>query len=276
LKNPKKRRRSMVVRKNILKRNLAAGKVACGCVVTSRSPIIIEMLGYTGFEWVFIDTEHVPIESGLELENLIRAAEASNIVPLVRVKQNAENYIRNALEAGAQGVVVPHVATKEDAKKAVKYARFPLQGVRGADPTVRSAKYKCGNFNWEQFIRESNEEIMVIPLLEDKEFLDNLEDILSVDGIDGVCFGATDYALSLGLSLLYDFDHPKIKEAFEAVVECANRKGIPILAAVNPCTVEQSKKLADMGVKLQHFSSDLSIIAGAFNSLMEEVISKVK
>jgi 4-hydroxy-2-oxoheptanedioate aldolase len=265
-----------MVRKNTLKRDLAAGKVACGCVVTSRSPVIIEMLGYTGFEWVFIDTEHVPIESGLVLENLIRASEASNLVPLVRVKENAEHYIRNALEAGAQGVVIPHVATKEAAEKAVKYARFPLRGVRGADPTVRSARYKCGDFNWEEFIKESNEEIMVIPLLEDREFLDNLEDILSVDGIDGVCFGATDYALSIGLNLLYDFDHPKLKNAFEAVVECANRKGIPILAAVNPCTVEQSKKLADMGVKLQHFSCDLAIISDAFSTLMKEVVSKVK
>ncbi len=265
-----------MVRKNTLKRDLAAGKLVCGCVVTSRSPVIIEMLGYTGFEWVFIDTEHVPIDSGLELENLIRAAETSNLVPLVRVKENSEHYIRNALEAGAQGVVIPHVATREAAEKAVKYARFPLRGVRGADPTVRSAKYRCGDFNWEKFIKESNEEIMVIPLLEDKEFLDNLEDILSVDGIDGVCFGATDYALSLGLNLLYDFDHPKVKSAFEAVVECANRKGIPILAAVNPCTVEQSKKLAAMGVKLQHFNSDLGIIAGAFKTLMDEVISKVK
>ena len=266
----------MVVKKNLLKRKLEAGKVACGCVVTSRSPVIIEMLGYAGFEWVFIDTEHVPIESGLELEHLIRAAETSGMTPLVRVKQNQENYIRNALEAGAQGVVIPHVATKEDAEKAASYARFPLRGVRGADPTVRSAKYKCGDFNWEKFIQESNDEIMVIALLEDKEFLDNLEDICSVDGIDGVCFGATDYSLSIGLNLLYDFDHPKTKEAFAAVVECANRKGLPVLAAVNPCTVEQSNKLAGMGVKLQHFSSDLAIIADAFNGLMKDVVSKVK
>jgi 4-hydroxy-2-oxoheptanedioate aldolase len=268
--------KAMIVRKNQLKSDLAAGKVCCGCVVSSRSPVIVEMLGYSGFDWLFIDTEHVPIESGLELENLIRAAEASNIVPLVRVKENKEHYIRNALEAGAQGVVIPHVATKEAAENAVRFARFPLRGIRGADPTVRSAKYKCGNFDWEIFVKESNAEIMVIPLLEDKEFLDNLEDILSVEGIDAVCFGATDYALSLGLNLLYDFNHEKIKSAFELVVQAANRKGIPIVAAVNPCTVEQSKKLADMGVKLQHFSTDLTIIGGAFRALMNDVISKVK
>ena len=105
-------------RENTLKRDLAEGKAVYGCAVMSRSPIIVEMLGYTGFDWLFIEPEHVPIGSDMTLEHLIRAAEASNIVPIVRVKENREQYIRNALEAGAQGVVVPHVATKEDAEKA--------------------------------------------------------------------------------------------------------------------------------------------------------------
>jgi len=238
--------------------------------------MIIEMLGYSGFDYVFIDTEHVPISSDQTLENLIRAAEASNIVPIVRVKENREHYIRNALEAGAKGVVVPHVATREDAEKAVKHARFPLRGIRGADPTVRSAKYKCGDFNWEAFIQQSNEEAMVIPLLEDKEFLDNLDGILSVEGLDAVSFGPTDYALSLGLNLLYDFNHPKIVSAFEAVIAGAKKRSLPILAAVNPPTVEQSKKLSDMGVFFQLFNTDISIISGAFTALMRDVVSKVK
>ena len=234
------------------------------------------MLGYSGFEWLFIDTEHVPIESGLEMENLIRAAEVSGICPIVRVKENAEHYIRNALESGAHGVVVPHVATKEDAQKAVRYARFPTIGVRESDPTVRSARYKCGDFNWEQFIRESNKEAMVIVLLVDKEFMDNLDEIVSVEGLDAVCFGPTDYALSIGLNLAYDFTHPKIKEAFEAVGACAKKHGKPILSAVSPCIVEQSNKLSAMGVKMQHFSSDLNIIGGAFKNLMDNVVAQVK
>jgi 4-hydroxy-2-oxoheptanedioate aldolase len=242
----------------------------------SRSPIVVEMLRYTGFDFLFIDTEHVPIESDMTLENLIRAAEASDIVPIVRVKENREHYIRNALEAGAQGVVVPHVATKEDAEKAVKHARFPLRGIRGADPTVRSARYRCGHFNWEAFIRESNEEAMVIPLFEDKEFLGNLDDILSVDGIDAVSFGPTDYALSLGLNLLDDFDHSKIVEAFEAVVKGAKARGLPILAAVSPCTIEQSKKLSEMGVRFQLFGTDITLISSTFNSLMSDVVSKAR
>jgi len=230
-------------RENTLKRDLAEGKMVSGCAVMSRSPIIVEMLGYTGFDWLFIDTEHVPIGSDTDLEHLIRAAEASNIVPIVRVKENREQYIRNALEAGAQGVVVPHVATKEDAEKAVKHARFPLKGIRGADPTVRSARYRCGDFDWDAFIKASNK---------------------------------TDYGLSLGLNLLYDFNHPKIVEAFEAVVEGSKKKGLPILSAVNPCTVEQSKKLSDMGVNFQLFGSDIGLISSAFQDVMVNVVSKVR
>jgi 4-hydroxy-2-oxoheptanedioate aldolase len=263
-------------RENTLKRALSEGKMACGCAVMSRSPILVEILGYTGFDFVFIDTEHVPIGSDMTLENLIRAAEASNIVPIVRVKENREHYIRNALEAGAQGVIIPHVATKEDAEKAVKYARFPLKGIRGADPTVRSARYRSGDFDWEEFVKKSNEEAMVIPLLEDKEFLSNLEDILSVDGLGALCFGPTDYALSLGLNLLYDFNHPKLVKAFDTIVEGAKAKGLPVLSAVIPPTVEQSKKLKDMGVRFQLFGTDIAIISSAFNGLMEDVVSKIR
>lgn len=258
-----------------LKNDLAAGKLLCGCAVMSRSPLIVEMLGYSGFDWLFIDTEHTPMGSDMGLENLIRAAEASGIATVVRVKENREQYIRNALETGAEGVVVPHVATREDAEKAVKFARFPPKGVRGADPTVRSARYRCGDFDWDAFIRASNDKTLVIPLLEDKEFLPNLEDILSVDGLDAVCFGPTDYALSLGLNLLYDFSHPKILEAFEAVVEGAKKKGIPVMSAVNPCTVEQSKKLSSMGINFQLFGTDIGFISAAFHDVMENVISKV-
>jgi len=263
-------------RENSLKKDLAAGKLCCGFAVMSRSPVIVEMLGYTGFDWLFIDTEHAPIYSDMTLENLIRAAEASGTVPIVRVKENREQYIRNALEAGAMGVVVPHVATKEDAERAVSYARFPPQGIRGADPTVRSARYRCGQFNWDAFIKTSNEQAMVIPLLEDPEFLPNLEDILAVEGVDAVSFGPTDYALGLGLNLLYDFDNEKISTAFRAVVEGAKKRNLPILAAVNPCTPEQSRKLTQMGVKFQLFGSDIGLIAAGMQQVMTEVVDKAR
>ena len=263
-------------RSNTLKRDLAAGKLCAGFVLQSHSPMAVEMFGYSGFDFLFIDTEHTPIGSDAALENLIRAAEASGIVPLVRVKENREQYIRNALEAGAMGVVVPHVATAEDAERAVSYACFPTRGVRGADPTVRSARYRCGDFNWGEFIEHSNREAMVIPLLEDKEFLDNLDEILEVEGLGAISFGPTDYALSLGLNLLYDFNNEQIVTAFEKVIQGARKKNLPILSAVNPATVEQSRKLSEMGVNLQLFGSDVALLSSAINQVMTEVVSKVR
>lgn len=263
-------------KENALKRKLAAGELCAGFAVMSRSPMIVEMFGYSGYDYLFIDTEHVPIGSDLVLENLIRATEASGITPIVRVKENREQYIRNALEAGAMGVVVPHVATAEDAERAVSYARFPTRGVRGADPTVRAARYRCGDFNWDEFIQHSNREAMVIPLLEDKEFLDNLDEILDVEGLDAVSFGPTDYALSLGLNLLYDFNNEKIVSAFEKVIEGAKKRNLPILSAVNPTTVEQSKKLSAMGVNFQLFGTDVALISGAINQVMTDVVNKVR
>ena len=117
---------------------------------------------------------------------------------------------------------------------------------------------------------------MVIPLLEDKEFMDNLDDILDVEGIDGVSFGPTDYALSIGLNLLYDFNHPKLVGTFEAVVDGAKKRNLPILSAINPPTLEQSQKLSDMGVKFQLFGSDIAIMAEAFQNLMTAVAPEVK
>jgi 4-hydroxy-2-oxoheptanedioate aldolase len=266
----------MTARDNPLKRAFAEDKVVCGVAVMSRSPILFEILGYSTFDFVFIDTEHVPIGSDITLENLIKAAEASNIVLIVRVKKNREHYIRNALEAGAQGVVIPHVASRQDAERAVNYARFPLRGIRGADPTVRSARYRCGEFSWEESITKSNEEPMVIPLLEDKEFLQALEAILSVDGIDALCFGPTDYALSLGLNLLYDYNHPKIAEAFDAVVERADKRGLPVLSAVNLQTVKQSNRLKQRGIRFQLFGTDIAHISATFHTLLQDVVSKLK
>jgi 4-hydroxy-2-oxoheptanedioate aldolase len=234
------------------------------------------MIGYSGFDFVFLDTEHALIESDRQLAHLIRAAETSGLTPIVRVKENREHFIRNALEAGAQGVVVPHIATKEDAQKAVSYARFPPKGIRGADPGVRSARYRCGQFNWAEFIEYSNRESMVIPLFEDRPFLDHLEEILAVEGIDAVSFGPTDYALSLGLNLLYDFNHEKINSAFQAIIAGAKKRNLPVLALVNPATAAQAQKLIDQGVKFLLLGTDTALISAGLKNLWEETAAKVK
>jgi 4-hydroxy-2-oxoheptanedioate aldolase len=257
--------------KSNFKEKVSRGEAVFGGYVFTGSPIAVEILGYMGFDFVFIDTEHTMIGSDASLEHLIRAADASGLYPIVRIKENQEHFVRNALEAGAKGLVIPHISTKQDAEKAAKYSRFSPRGIRGANPLVRSARWGC-DFNLSDYIEKSNEEITVIPLLEDREFVDNLDEILSVDGIDAVAFGPMDYSLSIGE---IDTSHPKVKEAHEKVFEKAREKGIPVHAAVNPPTLERTNELISKGAKILAIGADIEGISSAFASIKKEVIQKV-
>jgi 4-hydroxy-2-oxoheptanedioate aldolase len=255
---------------NAVKEKLAKGEIVYGGFVFSGSPIAVEILGYTGFDFVYIDTEHTTVASDGILASLIRAADATGIVPIVRIKENQEHFIRNAIESGAKGLVIPHIASREDAERAVRWARFAPQGLRGANPLVRSAHWSCG-FNLPEYIKKSNEEVMVIPLLEDKEFVDNLDDILSAEGIDAVSFGPMDYSLSSGL---FDPGHADIKKLFKTVVKKAAEKNLQVLTAVGPTTLERVEELIDLGVRFLAMGADIAAIASNFGSLMQEIVLK--
>lgn len=256
-----------------LKKKLEKGETVYGIATTNYSTTFIEMAGYIGFDFVFIDTEHVPIGSDLILENLIRAAEVVKIVPVVRVKENEDYFIRGAIESGAKGVVIPGVSTRSDIEKAIKASRFPT---RHGNPTIRAAKWGCGDLNWEEYVKLSNNEIMIIPLVESKTGIDNLDEILSVDSIDAISFGPTDYALSLGLSIDYGYGDPIIDEPFYKVLEAAREKNIPVLDSFKPETAEQSIKLSKLGMTLQLLGSDKKIMANGLKSIMDNIVKEAK
>jgi 2-keto-3-deoxy-L-rhamnonate aldolase RhmA len=258
--------------KDNFKTRVSNGEVVFGGYVSTGSPIAVEILGYMGFDFVFIDTEHAMFGSDAALEHLLRAADATGLYPIVRIKENQEHFIRNALEAGAKGLVIPHVSSRKDAEKAAQYARFPPQGIRGVNPLVRSARWGW-DFDLSEYIKKSNEEIMVIALLEDRAFVDNLDDILSADGIDAVAFGPMDYCVSVGQT---DTSHPKVAEAHEKMLAKAKERGIPIHAAVIPPTLERTKELISKGARILAIGVDIGGISSAFASIMKEIVLKVK
>jgi len=255
-----------------LKGKLSRGESVYGIATAFHSEIIIEMVGYVGFDYIFIDTQHSPIGSDLVLESLIRAAEVVNLVPIVRVKENEDYFIRIAIESGAKGIVIPRVSTKCDIEKAIKSAKFPT---RHGNPSVRAAKYGLGDSNWEEYVKLSNDEVMIIPLVEDKKGIDNLDEIISVEGISAISFGPTDYALSLGLSINGGYGNPIIDEPYYKLLKAAKIKNIPVLDAFKPETAEQSRKLSKLGMTMQLVGSDKKIITNGLKSIMENIIKKV-
>lgn len=156
---------------------------------------------------------------------------------MVRVPSSEPTTIRRCLEVGIQGVIVPHVKTKEEVLRAVEAAKLPPRGRRGADPRVRAGGY--GTTPWDEYVKDCNQDSIICPTIEDKEATDNLEEILSVREIDIVWFGPVDFAVSMGVQ----FDDPIIGQTEEKLVESFLRKGIAPQVIYR--SAEHAKKMFD-------------------------------
>ncbi len=172
-----------------------------GSFIGIYSPNLIELIGYSGFDFVVIDDEHGAF-SHSELENIIRTAESVDVVPIVRVSYDRSS-IQKALDRGAKGIQVPMVNTKQDAERAVQKAKFPPRGTRGAAYSHRAARF--GKDSGKAFLDASDENILVIPHIETLEAAENFKEIMSVDGIDLAFIGTTDLSVNMG----YKSEGPK-------------------------------------------------------------------
>ena len=177
----------MDLKKNQLKELISTGQLALGTHIDTYSPTLIEIAGLAGFDYVYIEAEHAPL-NWETFEHLVRAAELSCLTPLVRLDEEPLNrLVRKALEAGVEGVIIPHISSVEEAKAAVQAVKFPPDGVRGMG-TMRARRY--GTIPLVDYLEWSNHESLVIILIEEKAAVEKIEEILSVKGIDVVVFGA--------------------------------------------------------------------------------------
>jgi len=255
-----------MIKYNKLKSIIKNDTVALGMFHYSGSPAIVEILGYSGFDFVIFDTEHTPftLETG---QHIVRAADASNITPLIRVENNP-SMILKALDLGFQGVIIPRVKQEEEALRAVNAVKYPPIGERGSCPAVRASNYASGDdaIEWSEYCKKANEEIFLSVLVEGKEGISNLKKIASVEGVDNVFFGPVDLAQDLGLPRV---DHPKIWEAVENTLTSCRSMGISVATTVTPYpTIDWAKKLIERGFKILAFSSDLMV----FHNRCKEII----
>lgn len=177
-----------------LKKRLYNGEAVLGTWNVIPSPSLIEIIGYSGFDFVIIDAEHGPV-SFERAEELVRAAEGAGIAPVMRVPDNASHLVLRALDIGAHGVQVPHVSTREEAELVVEYALYHPLGKRGLSPYTRAGKYGKEAQNHAE---RSNEKTLVVVNVEGVEGIENLEKIAGVSGIDVIFIGPYDLSQSLG------------------------------------------------------------------------------
>lgn len=218
----------MKYRPNPLRALWRRGKAAVGPLVTLPSPAIAELFGLAGFDFVFIDCEHGPMGEETALA-MMQAVGGTPAVPLIRVPWGEAWLVKRALDLGAYGVIVPMVQTAEDARRAVRAAKYPPQGVRGVG-AARAQQYLMG---LQTYLKWANREILVIPLIESGDGVENIEAIMKVRGVDAVGLGPFDLSGSLGL--LGEVGHPKVQAALRRVLVAGQKLGVPVSTlAVSP------------------------------------------
>ena len=203
---------------NRTRKIIAEGNSAYGMFAMLGEPALVEMMGYAGLDFVVIDTEH----SGNTMEqagDLVRAAEISGITPMMRVTENSPGIILRALDAGAGGVLVPQVNSAEEAAAAVRAARYAPQGERGLAGVVRAARY--GFIPLPTYLAGANRENLVITQVEHVDAVKNLDEILAVEGLDGIFVGPTDLSQSMGIT--GKFADPELRRVSHGVIEKTRR-----------------------------------------------------
>lgn len=210
---------------NPVRETLLSGGVSVGSFLGLQSPNVAELLGHAGFQWLMIETEHNALDmSGVE--QMIRAIETTPAVPMVRAPANDPVFIQRAIDVGAMGVMVPLVRTVEDVERLVSITRFPPEGTRGFGG-LRASQYTFDN---EGCFRQSNDRIVVVPIIETKEALENIDQIAAVPGVDVLMMGPFDLYLSLGLDP-FQQPLPEGEEAFERVLAAGRKHNVAVGAA---------------------------------------------
>ena len=179
-----------------LKARLQAGETVVGPFVIVPSMTMVDTLGYAGMDFCIIDTEHGPIDMQTSID-LVIAADGAGVAPIIRVGDNDERLILRALDIGSAGVQVPQINTADDARRVIHSAKYAPIGERGLSIFTRAGDYF--KHAGERHTDRQNEETTVVVHIEGSRGLDNLDEIMTVDGIDVLFLGPYDISQSLGV-----------------------------------------------------------------------------
>jgi 2-keto-3-deoxy-L-rhamnonate aldolase RhmA len=249
----------MPIYPNHTKRTLAEGGIAIGMGLRLARSVDIATIAKTcGYDWLFIDMEH----NSMDVDNAAQIAMASlavGISPIVRVPGKEHFHATRLLDSGAQGIVVPHVDTVEEAERAVAYCKYPPKGHRSAMGTLPQFAYQSVPVG--EATKAANEETLVIIMVESPEAIERVDAIAAVPGVDSVLIGTNDLCAELGIP--GKFDDPKVEDAYRKVVAACRKSGIhPGMGGVyDPKLME---KYIGYGMRLVLSGGDISfLMAGA-------------
>lgn len=238
-----------------LRERWAAGDETLGFWLSVPTSISAEIAARQPVDYVCVDTQH-GVNDYMTMVGMLQAIELAGNTPLARVPWNEPGIIGKTLDAGAYGVIVPMVNTREQAEALVQAARYAPDGSRSWGPLVASLRHP-DNRGW------AAEHVAVIPMIETAEALENLDDILSVQGVDAIYVGPADLSLSLGLAPQPDHDSPIFNDALAAIVAGCRRHGVvPGIHATGALT----QRRRDQGFRMITVTGDALALRAGFAS----------
>ena len=258
------------MRRNALKGQLKSGGTAIGTMIQEMTnPSIAQILHSVGFDFFMIDGEHSPFNPET-VHGIVRAGRLLDMSPLVRVRALEYSLIAGYLDSGAMGLMLPRVEEPEHAETLVSYMKYPPVGVRGLSSDASHSEYQFGSLK--EFIEIQNDETFTIVQIERKAAIDNLENILSVDGVDGALVGPEDLSLSYGVP--GETSHPDVEKAIQKVVDVSNACGV--VPGIHIGSVEALTGWHAKGMRMLMLNSDLGFMLDAGEAGLANLKSNIR
>ena len=233
---------------------LREGRTALGTHVSLNDPAITELMGGVGFDYLWIDTEHTSISLHCLEQHLI-AARAAGVSAIVRVPCVDPIRVKPILEMGPDGIIFPQVNSREEAELAVASCRYPPMGIRGYGPR-RAIGFDGANLP--EYFEKMEKDFLRILQIENIKAVENLDEILQVEGISAFIMGPCDLAASMGY--LGNDRHPEVRKVIEDVFRRVKKAGIPIGVSYGACKPEDAAYWRDLGVNMISLVADTDYI----------------
>lgn len=245
--------------RNTIKETLTAGKPSIGSWLNLGSPLAAEVMAAAGFEWLVVDAEHTAFDLGL-VAHTFRAIESRGAIPLARTWDHDPVTLARLLDAGAWGLVVPHVSSVRQARELAAAMRYPPVGVRsaGTGRCITMAR---------NYLEVANNEILFIPQIEDLEGVANAEAIANVEGVDIGFLGPNDLARSMGVPM----GHPEHEAALQRFREGCKRAGKP--SGIPETNIATVRKRIEEGFQFIDFGNDFRFLEATVNSGLGELFN---
>ena len=248
---------------NKLKQIWASGKAAVNGWLAIPSGFSAEVMAQCGFDSVTVDLQH-GVQDYLSMVQCFQAMQAHPVTPLVRVPWNEPGIVGKVLDGGAMGVICPMVNSRREAEALVQYAKYPPRGTRSNGP-IRAAMY--GEATGYQVT--ANDETLVLAMIETRDAIENMDEILDVPGLAGVYVGPSDLAFSYGRTPKLDHDDPFFLKIYETLIAACNRRGLA--AGIHTGGAAYATRAIGMGFRLVTIMNDSGLMAMAARSAVAQV-----